>query len=424
MIKKLILLSLLLGACTRSASEDPLVLIQIQDRNGVSETISIPERLEAFNGVDFLTTQPYKKILRVYKKEGKNHSVITTYHPNGLVWQYLEAQDMRAFGRYQEWFSNGHLKIEAHVIGGTADVAFGSQSDWLFDGISQVWDEQGCLIAEIPYTNGSLEGVSIHYYPSGQIQDTIPYQHNLIEGDAFEYFPDGKMKGKTSYRKGIKQGLATGYWDNESPSRMEDFTDGRLNSGSYFTLTGERVSSVENGFGHQTVFEGPALYQQIEIRNGKQEGKVKVYAPNGELRTTFQIKNGKKQGEEIEYYAPFELENPSQSPSPKISLYWDDNALHGLVKTWYSNGLLESQKELVRNKKTGSSCGWYRDGNLMLIEEYEEDHLVKGQYYKKGQKEPVSSVLNGNGVATLYDSQGIILRKAIYYKGKPLDPED
>jgi hypothetical protein len=57
------------------------------------------------------------------------------------------------------------------------------------------------------------------------------------------------------------------------------------------------------------------------------------------------------------------------------------------------------------------------------MEEYEEDRLVGGQYFKKNQKEPISVIFNGNGTATLYDEQGIFLRKIQYVKSKPVDPE-
>ena len=60
----------------------------------------------------------------------------------------------------------------------------------------------------------------------------------------------------------------------------------------------------------------------------------------------------------------------------------------------------------------------------MMLEEYEEDRLVKGHYYKKHHKDPISSIFNGTGVATLYDAEGIFLRKVIYSKGKAIDPED
>ena len=59
----------------------------------------------------------------------------------------------------------------------------------------------------------------------------------------------------------------------------------------------------------------------------------------------------------------------------------------------------------------------------MYMEEYEEDKIVSGHYYKKNQKEPISNISNGNGNATLYDEQGIFLRKVQYVKGKAIDPE-
>src|SRR5271157_5002488 len=111
-----LVLLVLLCACNRSKVGEELVLIQIQDRNGLSETISNPDRIVTYNQVDFLSAQPYKKVLRVYKNEGKNRSVITTYHPNGTPWQMLEAKEMRAFGAFREWFACGAKKIEATVI--------------------------------------------------------------------------------------------------------------------------------------------------------------------------------------------------------------------------------------------------------------------------------------------------------------------
>jgi antitoxin component YwqK of YwqJK toxin-antitoxin module len=418
-----VIIASLFSSCHRSEPDNFLVGIQIQDRNGISETISIPDRLETYKQVDFLSSQPFKKVIRVYKKEGKNHSIITTYHPNGFIWQYLEAQDMRAYGLYQEWFFTGQVKIKAHVIGGTADVSPGAQSDWLFDGISEVWDEQGRLAASIPYEKGVLQGTSLHFYPTQQTHLETPYHQNLLEGEWTEYYPDGTTKEKTVYSKGIKTGKSIGYSSLGKLCWTEEYKNDFLQKGSYFSAEGDLVSSVSNGFGFQTFFDDLCSFQQIEVQKGKQEGIIKQFTSNKELRLIYKIKNGKKQGEEIEYYSFFDLEDQNNAPSPKISIQWDQDAIHGSVKTWYSNGSLESQKEWARNKKNGASCSWYQDGSLMLIEEYEEDILMKGKYFKKHMKEPISTILQGNGLATLYDDQGVFLRKIVYQKGKPIDPE-
>ncbi len=415
----------LLG-CSRSQDdrESPLVSIQIQDRNGLTETISNPDRLEIFESVDFLATQPFKKVLRVYRQKGKNTAKITTYHPNGQTWQYLETQDMRAFGGYREWHPNGQLKIEATVIGGTADINPGAQQDWLFDGVAKVFDDAGTLIAEIPYEKGVMEGKTFYFYSNSQIQRELPYHNNLLEGEVLEYLPDGQLKSKTQYQAGLKHGQSLGFWPGEKTAWTETYQSGLLVEADYFNLSGEPICQVRYKQGFQAIFNGPSLDQIVEIRKGKPEGIVKEFTPSGELKSSHHIKNGKKQGEQIDYYLSAEREEGSQDPLPKISIPWIDDSISGIVKTWYPNGKLESQRELSRNKKMGPSFAWYRDGGLMYMEEYEEDRLLKGTYYKKNQKDAISSIVNGNGLATLYDEQGIFIRKIPYIKGKPVDPEN
>lgn len=414
----------LVAGCYHLEREDSLVAIQIQDRNGLTETLRTPDRLEMYENVDFFSAQPYKKILRVFKKEGKSHSKITTYHPNGVIWQYLEAEELRAHGAYKEWYPNGQLKIEARVIGGTADVVPGSQHDWLFDGTSRVWDEQGHLIADIPYRQGTLDGKSTYFYPSGQIEKEFPYLQNKLDGEALEYHPNGALKAKTSYRKGNKEGLSVGHFENGKLAWSEEYAEDLLVKGSYFDRNGNPISEVVDGLGFRALFESATLSYLIQIRQGNPEGKVQKFTPEGELLSSYHMKHGKKYGEEIEYFLSFQRTDGKTDLLPKLSVQWDDDAIHGIAKTWYPNGQLQSHREFCRNKKTGPALSWYCDGSLMLLEEYEENRLVKGQYYRKNGRDPVSSVIQGNGIAMLYDEQGIFLRKITYAKGEPVEPEN
>ncbi len=56
----------------------------------------------------------------------------------------------------------------------------------------------------------------------------------------------------------------------------------------------------------------------------------------------------------------------------------------------------------------------------MLMEEYENDKLLKGSYYKKGEANPISTIENGFGIATLYNAEGHFVQKVNYERGKPL----
>lgn len=419
------LCSIIFTGCTHYTEyqEGPqLSSIQIQDRNGLIETISNPERLQNYEETNFLSSQPFKKVLRVFKKDQKNTAIITSYHPNGLPWQYLEAQDMRAMGAFQEWHKNGQLKISATVIAGTADLANGVQKDWLFDQSAKIWDDQGNLIAEIQYENGFLQGKSNYYYSSGQLEKEIPYDRDLIHGMCLEFYANGTLRSETPYLSGLKEGLSQTFWKEQVLFCTEEYKEGLLLKGDYFSIKGEILSQVQNGFGFQTLLPDQNCFQMIEYRKGIPEGKVKTILNTGEIKNIFHLKKGKKQGEEIEYYTP--SDDSYLSNCPKLLIPWEHDDISGLVKTWYCTGTLQSQKEYAKNKKNGSSLAWYKDGSLMLIEEYEEDRLVKGQYFKKNYKDPISTISNGTGSATLYDENGIFIQKIQYVKGKPLVKED
>jgi len=420
----LLLCALALVSCNYYHKESSLALIaiQIEDRNGLTETVSTPERLDVYEKLDYISSQPYKKVLRVFKKEGKSYSKITTYHPNGMICQYLEVEEMRAHGAYKEWHPNGQIKIEAQVIGGTADISASAQKDWLFEGINQVWDEKGQLLAKVVYEKGAMEGTSVYFYPSGEIEKEVSFKKNVLEGDFIEYHPTGKIKSKKSFQKGEIHGPSIGYFSNGRTAWTEEYTEGLLIQGAYYNLQGTLVSEVDNGRGLQANYIGDVLSSLVEIRRGIPEGIVKKLNSKGELQSSYFIKNGKKQGEEIEYFLPEELEE--RELKPKLSIHWDQDAIHGMVKTWYPNGRLQSQREYCHNQKQGSCLAWYKEGSLMLVEEYEQGQLVKGTYYKKNQNEPISSIINGTGIAYIYDEEGVFLRKIQYGKGKPLDPEN
>jgi antitoxin component YwqK of YwqJK toxin-antitoxin module len=422
----LFLLFLVFTSCNHhdQGREYPLVAIQIEDRNGLTETVSTPERLQAYERLDYVSSQPYKKVRRVFRKGGKSQSKITSYHPNGMICQYLEAEEMRAHGVYREWHPNGQLKIDAQVIGGTADLTSSAQQDWLFDHVNQVWDEKGQLLAKLSYDRGVLEGTSFYFYPSGTLEKELPFKDNILEGEAIEYHPNGQIKFKTRFEKGVKHGLSLGFFSSGIPSWTEEYNEGLLLKGSYYTAQGDLISEVEDGRGRQAHYTEDALTLLIEIRRGSPEGIVKKLTPKGELQGSYFIKNGKKQGEEIEYFLKDTSDEKEKELKPKLTLYWDQDTVHGVVKTWYDNGRLQSQRDYCHNQKHGTSLAWYKNGSLMLLEDYEEGKLIKGTYYKKNQKEPISTVINGNGTAYIYDEEGVFLRKITYAKSKPVDPED
>jgi len=400
------------------ASTEKMVSINIIDRNGMSETISSKDRIAAFQETDFLAPQPYQKVLRVYGRDkgGNTHSVITSYHPNGQIKQSLEGVNNRAYGKYREWFANGQQKIACDVIGGIADINSQAEQSWLFDGCNRAWDEDGTLQAEIYYSKGSLEGSSYYYHNNGEVWKHLPYSKNSLHGTFTTYLDDGSIFQTIEYKNGLKEGPATRFWKGGQVAYEENYVNNSLTSGSYFDLQGSLVAEIVDGNGFRAIFGKEQLTELHEYTKGKQAGLVKIFDGYNRLIRSYSIIDGEKHGQEIDYYSTRAGEPLQQ----KLLITWNHGLLQGAVQSWYPNGNLESRKEMSHNKKNGILSAWYENGALMLVEEYENDRLIKGQYYRMDDQDPISHVKRGEGVATLFSPEGIFSKKVTYHDGKPL----
>ena len=387
-----IFLCLVLVGCARGVSERDLVKINIIDRNGMNETIQAKDRLVRYEGVDFLRAQPYQKVLRVCgpRADGTVPSFVTSYYENGQVRQYLEVVDGRACGWYREWHPNGAVKLEVRVVGGMADIDERAQGSYVFEGMSRAWDEWGELVAEIPYVGGVLEGMC-------------------------RYFEGGELVRCERFERGVLEGEVESFWPGGMPASEEWYEGGLLSEGRYFDRRGVCLGEVHRGRGTRVVFgEGHALF---DVERGRSAGRVREYGTRGELRRLYHVKGGLKEGEEVEYWEePF-----GKEPVRKLALNWRGGEIQGVVRTWYEDGQLESQREMSHNRKNGMSTAWYRDGSLMFVEEYREDRLLKGEYYERGAARPVSRVREGEGMATLFDAEGTYLARVNYVEGNPIE---
>ena len=418
MKRNLLILSLLaLTACGAHYNKDDsqrLVSVSIVDRNGFNETISAEDRLKKYSSVNFLQNNPYEKVTRVFGRDpqGNVSAIITSYHPNGQPKQYLEVVNGRALGAYIEWHPNGEQKLCANIVGGIGDIEAGAESSWLFDGISQAWDEKGNLLVEIPYQKGIMEGISVYYHDNGKRWKEVPYHNNQINGLVKVYRDDGSLLQSAEFSQGLTHGATLRYWNETQLASREQFSEGKLISGEYYDFNGKRLGGVENGKGEKILFSRNHIAEIQTIQDGQQHGIIKVYADNGSLERSYNSINGIKNGDEIIYY--------EKDGRPKISISWQNGIIQGIVKTWYPNGSQESQREFSQNKKNGLSTAWYPDGSVMLIEEYEKDLLLTGKYYRKKEKQPISTVRKGEGTATIFNSAGEQINSVTYREGKPL----
>ncbi len=418
-------LSLISGCCSSRYSSvcggaPQLISIHIIDRNGMSETIGNPDRLCEYASVNFLKPQPYKKVLRVYARDafGNTKGIITSYYENGQVQKYLEVTNNRAQGKYHEWYENGNQHLEATIIGGIADITPAAESSWVFDEAGQVWDEAGNLIATIPYCKGKQDGDTLYYHINGQIWKRCPFHEGKQCGYFQVYYKDGALLQSTLYDDNQPSGPSFRYWQCGDIAAKEIYRCGKLIEGTYYDPKGNIACTICDGSGQRAIFSATGVRELHTYSNGIPEGDVRVLDDDGFVVKTWKVLNGEKHGPEIEYYPPT---SPNEPLLPKLEINWYEGKIQGPVKTWYSNGIPESQKEMSENAKNGLYTAWYKDGSLMIVEEYDNDKLVKGEYYRRNERLPISEIDLGDGVATIHNADGNFVRKVSYKHGKPYE---
>ncbi|WP_080123920.1 toxin-antitoxin system YwqK family antitoxin [Chlamydia suis] len=389
--------------------------INIMDRNGLSETICSKDKLQKYAKVDFLSPQPYQKVMRTYKNAaGESVACLTTYYPNGQIRQYLECLNNRAFGRYREWHSNGKIHIQAEIIGGIADLHPSAEAGWLFDGTSYAYDNEGRLEAVICYEKGFLEGLSVYYHANGNVWKECPYHKGVAHGDFLIFTEEGSLLKKQSFCRGVLSGRSLRYEPgSQQLLAEEEYVQGKLREGRYFDpFTKEEIACVKGGKGEQVIYGKYAIVETRQILRGVPHGKVVVFDETGtNIIQTYSLINGQRDGEEVFFFPSGE--------GRKMLLTWSKGVLQGAVKTWYPSGTLESSKELVQNKKNGLLMLYYPTGQVMATEEYAEDLLIKGEYFRPDDRYPFAKVEKGCGTAVFFSPTGGILKKVFYEDGKP-----
>ena len=400
--------------CNRATtSHSQLSRMLIIDRNGVSETISDAKRLKKYQFLSFEGHQPYQKVIRYFKSRGEleTFAVGSTYYPNGQIHQYLEGRNSRAHGTYKQWYPHGQLKAEAFVIAGVLDFQDEAMETWIFDSSSTVYSEEGVIIAQVNYNKGLLQGEQKTYDNCGSLLSSECYDQGVIVGIKKQFYPTGQLKSKEEYCQGKRHGETRRFWPSEVIQSKENWHENKIIEADYYDSEGSIIASVRNGYGKIAHFENNQLTSLHQVQNGNRDGLVEILDSNFMIREKLYVSQGLKNGLHTIYY--------EGTQQPKIEIPWATNMITGVVKTWYPNGILESQKEYQSGKRDGLHSIWYFDGRLMMIEEYSKDSLIRGEYfnYKTGQK--ISQVDKGSGEATLCSPQGQIIQRIEYKNGQP-----
>jgi antitoxin component YwqK of YwqJK toxin-antitoxin module len=140
---------------------------------------------------------------------------VETHDEQGRLERYeRRKKDFAKQGRYQKFYANGKVAIEALYENDTLQGErrfyyengnIESTETYLhgvFHGPYRHYYESGKLALEQTYIDGMLQGLSKKYYPGGALADEVTMLNNEEEGPFVEYYESGVKKTEGFYTPG------------------------------------------------------------------------------------------------------------------------------------------------------------------------------------------------------------------------------
>ncbi len=195
------------------------------------------------------------------QRMSSNREVCSARYMNGQVRWRGEFKNGKADGMFLEYFHDGSLSKKGNFINNQAEAKH------------LTYYENGKLVEECHYKNGKVDGKCIGYYPDGGIWTENSMRKGQMDGLSKIYYPDGTLWELIQYKQDVRLG-----------------DDG-------MSFSGEDLNFYKDG---KPGFSG--IY-----KDGRLDGRVEWYFPNGHNASVAEYKRGKLDGEVKTYFLTGEL---------------------------------------------------------------------------------------------------------------------
>ena len=137
------------------------------------------------------------------------------------------------------------------------------------------------------------------------------------------------------------------------------------------------------------------------------------YFPNGNIEREIEMIDGKRNGKIIKYYETGKI---------KSIFNWKNDTIEGDAITYDTNGIVESKSQWKSDKLEGKSIFYYPNGNIVYIKNHKKG-ILNGQvikYYENGKVEYTAiykdSLFDGS-YKVFFESNGWIKESGNYRRG-------
>jgi antitoxin component YwqK of YwqJK toxin-antitoxin module len=193
-------------------------------------------------------------------------------------------------------------------------------------------------------------GVSLSFYPEGQLKLECTYQEGLLHGPSRSYSVDGKLLGQGWFVDGKRQGKSWRFYL----------------SGKLFGLQ-RYLNGVKHGI-QETFYEDGKLKGSISYKEGVLDGAVLFYYPDSILHRELHYRDGKRHGKEM-------LWNPNGKLLMEAE--YEDGVPVGVARQWSLHGQLTKEVIIQAFPDKFELTTWGIDGQVSSrIVNGEEDQIT------------------------------------------------
>ncbi len=236
------------------------------------------------------------------------------------------------------------------------------------------------------YENGVLHGETSYSFPHSNVIEKLQvYDHDTL---LKEMLYDGTgMPLKEELYEFDNRVVVTNWDDKGAPLSVEEYENGLLSEGKYFTPSHELEAQVVNGIGQRVRRErSGALAAREQISHGAVTCRTTFHS-NGEIHTVAHYDGEQLHGEQLKF---------SANGMPLLRLEWSRGVLDG-TKVVYRNGYKVAEIPYVNGERNGTEyhyddlghivaqIDWKNDRKHGFSQILGEEGLSESEWYYKGE---------------------------------------
>lgn len=203
----------------------------------------------------------YKGVFR----DGKPVGELLRYYTDGNKMAVMNFDETGTKAEAELFYENGFTAAKGNYVNEQRD------SIWHF--YSQY--DEGLLMARENYRTGDKHGVSVIYFPNGEISQKLTYRNDLRHGEWKQFYMGGTLKLEGHYENGSREGDFAMYTP-EGRTEVEGYYEDNLMHGEwkFFDREGELLYTLVYNKGYaeneeELIMKEQEFFRFIEEQKGK-----------------------------------------------------------------------------------------------------------------------------------------------------------